>query len=485
MVRIPMVVALFCLVVYPSALRCENFQTNLPSLAELAEDERALETEFQAIVDQKPKSIREGKLGEPSEIEDQAIKKWLSAVSKFHEKYDEYNERKMDFVMERYLGIATEMEADVLQSEVYTAEQKKLISQKLESLKGKYIRAQENKGNLGRPNDRERSIAINNFLNEMEKFSDVVRKPQRTLKDKWKDASRSLLINVQKLAAAGAAILNIPTMAVAYFRNGKVLDTLKPLAKTLVWAQGKNMTLKGRENLPTETPSGTLNFYALMHAHNLYDFAGLAELGSRKAAILSAFTVPKLKNWMENADDFVIVRGSTKNPLSTILPKIKSETINGLYIFPEGSLGAYGYETRPAQQSMGILFKLLKKEGINVRVIPVAMPQNAQLLVKVKDGNSSIDPRELHTIVGKPLEPDLVAKLMELGDRQTIGQMIRQSWMEAQVSDMGTERILGMPPLPQLVQAMDEKMGSSTGCNQWFAKMGTKYPTQVRVSYPQ
>ena len=396
-----------------------------------------------------------------------------SELTEFQALYDEYNEAKFDYLIDRYTEFGTEA---IKEAERSGTGEKRLseLEQSLEKMRKLRSAYYENKGNEGTNADRPRGQSFRRFLWE---FDTLLRKSAQRLRSPSEFIRIGIDGILRPLKLVGKLIAAAPHLPNLYFKLRKgngIVEALGKVVKAVNSVDGIQMNLAGAENIAKQTPPGQINVYAGMHPHSLFDLLSIAKMNIKKPLVLTALAPGIMKEGMENSDEFIIVKQSNKNPAALAAEKFRSGAAESLIIYPEGMMNLWGYETRPAQKNFVLLLKLLKKEGFKINLIPFSQPDNYHMGETQKAGVGPLDKTQLTTYIHKPMPPELVDVLLDLGDKQTLARVIRQQWIDSQsqARRKTSPDAAGMPTAKTWLSAFDDQKAQLSRCSVWLSKLG-------------
>jgi 1-acyl-sn-glycerol-3-phosphate acyltransferase len=205
---------------------------------------------------------------------------------------------------------------------------------------------------------------------------------------------------------------------------------------------GHTVKIEGSEHLPPGgKPDGkTVYVVAPTHRDPIRDGIIMANLGMSNylLAMASDQMMPKkfADKFTEN-DNIVTVGRGAWTPIQKILKELKRGTTDTIMIYPEGSVSAGFYETRPVREkfSWGLINALLK-EGYDVKLIPLTYQNSGQFahrntvfgFFKYLENSDS---RELRVKVASPIDSRVLRLLAKATKSTAIGNFLRATWLQS------------------------------------------------------
>lgn len=174
------------------------------------------------------------------------------------------------------------------------------------------------------------------------------------------------------------------------------LAMVQTIFRLILWIAGVKVTVKGKENIPTDTPvlyvGNHRSYFDILIGYT--NVVGLTGFVAKK----EMEKVPLLSNWMRKLYCLFLDRDNLKEGMKTILQGI-DYIKNGvsIWIFPEGTRNKNADETQLLPFKEGSL-KMADKTGCPI--IPVAMRGTMNIFEKQMP---KIRPQHIYVEFGKPI----------------------------------------------------------------------------------
>jgi 1-acyl-sn-glycerol-3-phosphate acyltransferase len=305
---------------------------------------------------------------------------------------------------------------------------------------------------IGDPRDGpNRTDAYRSFFTAAKEYFDFVArysdaKSSRTFWPRFKNKARTLyrMLNTAVQITPGITKVGYSMMARPNSVDGRssLIESIDNVFRKIGKITEHTVKIEGAENLPPGgKPDGkTVYIVAPTHRDPIRDGIIMANLGMSNylLAMASDQMMPKkfADRFTENDNIVTVGRGSW-TPVQKILKELKQGTTDTIMIYPEGSVSAGLYETRPVREkfSWGLIDALLK-EGYDVKLIPLTYQNSGQFahrntVVGFFKYLENSDSRELRVKVGPPIDSKVLRLLAKATKSTAIGNFIRATWLQS------------------------------------------------------
>lgn len=400
------------------------------------------------------------------------------AVRDFQEAYDAFNKEKIEFFVEtHHQRLKNTLER--LKGHLPNADYKKLEA-KFAVVKKEYDDFQKNRELYNQPKDVKRINAVRQFFSAAQDMLQTTDATIATLEGKkqgsWMDTLKSIGGTVKwysKMLPSALTMFGTLAMIPDQSRIDKSLVTnaLMKGARGLQAAEGKTVTIENRERLKAAPGEKVVNLYTLQHANPVLDNMVLANLGIENASIFGDADSFGLGKWIANkldrSNNFIVVGRGADKPIEKAV-EIAKEGRRNFIIYPEGSVSAGVYESRRLRPkfSWGLVDRL-QKEGYQVNIIPITVPDNyryntvwlnGQVMPGIDGGADKV-----RGVVHEHLDPKAVKILNRVtGDPETLTRHLRSLYMAQQPTD--GDRISGLVKMEPLMERMSKFLTGRVNC---------------------
>jgi UDP-N-acetylglucosamine:LPS N-acetylglucosamine transferase len=396
------------------------------------------------------------------------LEKIQARYANFETKYDEYNQRKLLWLLEYYHD-NTRYLIEKVNPNLSPNDRAKLKAL-TEKFTASYLDYFNNHQLYNQPKDVRRIDAFRAFMDGQQKIFDYLKIALAKKEAETKPLSARLAAlakkwNVfRKFLPIVAKIL--PMLSELKFHansapdRSPLVDRINGGFKALGDQLGFKVSTFGKENIPKIADAKTLNFFVIQHSHPQLDNIVLANLGLGPYAIYGAadtFAPKALADLMDRNDHFVVVGRGADKPIDKTLEILQKKTIKNFVIYPEGSVSVGMYDTRaPREKFVTGLLGRLKKEGYRVNLIPISMPKNFRL------NNNWMFPTDpsllkLEARIGKPIDAKVVDALVGTENEQLLNRLTRTIYFENLEAHSGRP-FLGMPTMDELLDELEKSM---------------------------
>lgn len=220
-----------------------------------------------------------------------------------------------------------------------------------------------------------------------------------------------------------------------------LIDSIDDIFRKIGKITGHTVKIEGSEYLPPKgKPDGkTVYIIAPTHRDPIRDGIIMSNLGISNYLLAMATDqmMPKrLADKFTSNDNIITVGRGSGTPIEKILKELKRGLTNIVMIYPEGSVSAGLYETRPVREkfSWGLIEALLN-EGYDVKLLPLTYQNSGQFVHRntvagfFKNLDSSTN-RELQVTVSPPVNSKTLRLLAKATKSTAIGNFIRATWLQ-------------------------------------------------------
>lgn len=180
-----------------------------------------------------------------------------------------------------------------------------------------------------------------------------------------------------------------------------------------------------------------MNVYAFLHPNSILDAVALGGMGLKNFGVFwktDAFLPLAIRKKLDQVDHMILVSKDAQDSVQKMMDMVQKKDVRNLLIAPEGATSDGLYDVRPVFPGFSNkVVGSLREAGYQVRIIPVAFPENYRInnAPVGASGNGVSD--EVVIQILDPIEPEAVARMLDAGtkDSQGLGRLIRQKWMEA------------------------------------------------------
>lgn len=408
-----------------------------------------------------------GKSSLLSELAPQALET-LRAQRSILAAYDEFNLRKLDYFLEKYRALV-EQARERLQPRLGPADEKVLepIFAQIEKSYQTYLL---NRSLFGQPKDVLRINAYREFFSGIVDLAHAVdaiasrnAPPERTSLTALRAwASRALLKAWNLLYILGKVARMLVTLhftAISPAADARLIDRFEDLFQGVRKMKGLDVAVTGRENLPATPSADVVNIYAILHSHPILDNVALSSLGLRDFSIFGAadYFAPKfMADRLDRTDHFIVVGRGREKPIDKALDRLRRGKVRNLVIYPEGSVSAGMFETRPVREKFSYgLIKAIREAGFAVNLTPITFPDNFRI---INYWGNLLDPEPAHlrALIHEPVSDEMIRHLVSVDGDQAINTYLRSLWLENLAMDR--DHLAGMPKLDVLERTLAERL---------------------------
>lgn len=426
---------------------------------------KASEEEMKRVAAQNPGASNAARTGPPTALGD-----LQKRIETFEKAYDEYNRAKLRWIVEYYFHNTQKIYSEA-HTRLNLADQRELraLYDQLAKFRDSY---QTNEVIYNQPKDVKRIDAFRDFMTTQEKFiqrlNQIVDRSNlkgfsfaRTLSqftEKWNKFVKFLPV----LKNFVPFLYNMKFNAITGQGSTPLVDNINSGFKALGDQLGFQVSVFGRENIPTTNDPKVLNFFVLQHSHPQLDNIVLANMGLESYAIYGAadtFMPKPMANMIDKSDHFIVVGRGSDKPVEKTLDILKRDKVRNFVIYPEGSVSVGMYDVRAPRSKFvtGLLGKL-KAEGYQINLIPVSMPKNFRL------NNSWMFPADpsllkIEARIDPPISPEVTNFLVGSENEQVLSQLFRGFYFE-NLEKYSGRPFLGMPKIDDLLTAIDQSYGA-------------------------
>ncbi|MBL7554233.1 MAG: hypothetical protein JNM24_00310 [Bdellovibrionaceae bacterium] len=417
---------------------------------------------YKALADLKESDLKTLLDGDISKVADTTVRAQLEYIlnrvaqfSEAHEKFqsqlDYMTRLELDYFIEGSFVALKSLDQDL--EEVRTLNAKQVTEkQRLFSLaESEYKRYLLHHLEIGDPRDGpNRTDAYRSFFTAAKEYFDFAEQYSGSKKSngfwtRFKNKSRTAyrMFNTAVQIAPGMAKVGFSMIARPNSIEGRspLVESIDNVFRKIGKITGHTVKIEGSEHLPPGgKPDGkTVYIVAPTHRDPIRDGIIMANLGMSNylLAMASDQMMPKVFADKFTANDNIVTVGrGSWTPVQKILKELKRGTTDTIMIYPEGSVSAGLYETRPVREkfSWGLIDALLK-EGYEVKLIPLTYQNSGQFAHRntvfgfFKYLESS-DSRELRVKVSPPVDSRILKLLAKATKPTAIGNFIRATWLQ-------------------------------------------------------
>jgi hypothetical protein len=402
------------------------------------------------------------------------LERYDSDLELFHDAYDVFIHEKTVFLVDRYWSIAHAAIDEVPEDSAIRAPLLALFKQ-LEEERNAFLTAlTAQAADVGDPN---RLVGTRPFAQTLVKFWVLLSTPDRTLKER-------VQFRIQRLSKAAQSVLGflalLPEAPFAYRdlkNNRPAVGSFGPaISRATRWAGFRNH-FTDLSPLTTPPPSGVVRFITQAHAHGLLDASSTVQFPLERAKIVNAPTfwapaalVPAL---LQNDQQMCVYVPNAPDPNVALIRALEANRCDTVFIMPEGALGTgLSFEIRrPAQPFAEGMLSLLRRKGFGIEIVSVSIPRHHQAFHDHLQSHPAF-PKDLITRIHPPLAPLLTDTMMQYVAPQSVSRWIRQTWFDSVALDsVFHDRILGSPPISDLIEILDGYLTSQAVCAETLAKL--------------
>lgn len=441
-------------------------QTSLKKYQELEELEKRLEEKYLQLerdgfnAKQVEARIQESTSPEKSEPLQKYIQEANEARKNLQNTYDEFNTKKLDYLIDRNRFIAEaalerlRMRLPQNQLTSLEAEYEKLIQN--------YEIYQASRHLYGQPKDQMRLVAYRKCFTNFNTMVDLSgklfnqsqpRSLQISLRMIWTNLKNEAAKLTQVAPEFVAALGTLFTKGITGPGDTPLNKHFEKGFNAMGKALGVSVNVIGRENIPPlpDLKGNVVNIFAIQHSNAYLDPFAVAAIGLEEFATFGAayaFTPKIIADKLTRSDHFIVVGNGSDKPIKRTLEILSRNKVRNLVIFPEGSISAGVFETRPLRSkfSWGLL-KRLRQAGYQLNIIPISLPDNFRLNNQLEQTAQS----PIRAIIEKPIDSHAIEFFEETGDSEAINRQLRQTWLDRMRTD--SETLMGMVRLKALKKA--------------------------------
>jgi hypothetical protein len=297
--------------------------------------------------------------------------------------------------------------------------------------------------------------------------------PVKSFWETMRTKARKVYSRVRLVMAVTPPMLN--AMVTAWLRpvtganEAPLIESINKIFAAIGRIGKYEVKIDGAEFLPRNIkPDGkTVYLVAPTHRDPMLDAIVMANLGLENYMLAMApdQIVPgKLADKLSGVDSVVAVGRGRDKPILKILEGLRSGKSNVVMIYPEGSVSAGLYETRPVREKFSWgLIETLRAEGYDVKLIPVTYQNTGRFAHENSIGaffeNFGVDTstKELKVKVGQPIEERMLAMMAKATEKTAVGRFVRSIWLEN--LDTNTDFLAGLLRPGAAAKLMNEKLG--------------------------
>ena len=411
------------------------------------------EQEFRSILEIGPdqaSTIDPAKLERVQEAERLAIE-WDRAEKKYQTTVDDLTNRELDFFIKSTMLAMRQMKSALDESQGKgDPAQMEIAVKNYESAKKSFAAYVLARKGFGGPKDGpKRTGPYREFFNEAKIFFDSVpvaaaesSQPAKSFWTKLKEKASGAYIRAQLVVRVLPPVLKSLIISWTIPKSGpgeaplqtrgfhKTLRAVKEVA-------GYEVEIEGREFLPKGGPliGKTVNLIVPTHRNPILDHILMSEFDLQSYLLVMA-PLPLLGE----VDSVVAVKHGA-DPVAKILTQLSLGKTDTVFIYPEGSVGAGLFETRPVREKFvwGLVMGL-KNAGYDVNLIPVTYLNSGRFVDESSMGDffKSIGKEKgtvLKAKVSEPIDGRLITLLENVGSHSAVGRFIRATWLETLPTD--------------------------------------------------
>lgn len=223
------------------------------------------------------------------------------------------------------------------------------------------------------------------------------------------------------------------------------------------------------DNLVNKAKSGSkiVNIITPNHSHPIHDAVLMSSLNLPDYLLVMAtdqIVSGKLANKVDQNKNIISVGRGSNLPIDKILEQLEKGNTNNIVIYPEGSVSAGIYETRPLREkfSYGLVNKLIAA-GYEVNIVPVSYVDSARLLhknsisefIKESFSDTTNESMTLNAKVKNPIPPEITKAIMQSGNYDLLNVYIRQNWLDELGSS--SKKISGLLKSKDLIKSFEQE----------------------------
>jgi hypothetical protein len=383
----------------------------------------------------------------------------------FQNTYDAFTTAKTSFLLDRYFGLIEQVYADCQRTK---HPQLALLTEKVERLRalhtGHHTTLHEiplEEGSSKRFSD------ARHFADTLVEFWLIAVAPYRNWQEHFSFRWEKLRRFIQNGRFHFATLPGYPR-ALRQLKTGMepFLGEFAPYVLKGTGSQGFSNTVRGLERLQKPTQEGTIRVIAQQHSHWLLDASTTVQFPLETSRIFNAprFWAPDwLAKHLEKHSQFACVLGErSTETVVRVARDVREGRCDTIFIQPEGNLGTgLAFETRQPDKVFGKLLQLLGKNK-NLEIFPISIPLHHQTFSDHLGENQF--PRALYSVVHAPLSPSVYRLFSSLGDESAVSRLIRQHWIDSLHTHPDDTRILGSPPIENLISHLDAYLVARGKC---------------------
>ncbi|MFZ4713531.1 MAG: hypothetical protein ACOYL6_07465 [Bacteriovoracaceae bacterium] len=379
----------------------------------------------------------------------QLIKEWYLNESKLQNRYDQFQNLKLDYFARLQLQKSSCLQKKFLNS--------KKVQQAFQTLQNETKDYFEKKSLFGSQEDYLRVLAYNRTyraqINLSKKLKKALKLPLHQLSDKLTDLGQKLTLIPNQLDI----IWNLRFKQQSAQGKTPIIDAMGRAVSKLGREEDIQVTWYGLENIPKPKYNGkTLNILAFEHANSFLDTIAQAEIPSSFRQGIGFYGAAKYvfpASWvrdLEKSDHYIVVNQGKE--ISRTLEIIKAKKLHGFFASAEGLSPSGLFETRPVNPLFTNTYWELRKVGLDVNIVPMSYPQSFRLYNEWKNVRES--QKNISGVIKPKLSAHNADKLLQItGDKNSVGIWLRSAWHQSLDNQ---KTLLASPKVIKIEQMIDE-----------------------------
>ena len=309
---------------------------------------------------------------------------------------------------------------------------------------------------FGEPEDYRRVIAYESLHKASRELTRHILEAERIVSLPGIDPDGPQNLQFHALRNGDAALRGLGTLSSLVFRAksgpGKTPAVDQALGMLRAEAGDEGLSIQLIGDLPDHRrpDPNEVTLYAHNHLHAFYDFAALSKLSKRGIGIIGNLYLgfPKIIAELGGKLDHLIGVGkddvAAANKAVTLA---RSGKLSAYMVATQASASTGFYDDRPnSHKTEDLLLSTLKRAGIRVRTVAVALPDSFRLMNLWRSTLELPSSKTLRVILTEPIEDEELDLLnRSTGDRYAHGKMIRALWQENY--DSTGDRFMSAPSL--------------------------------------
>lgn len=407
------------------------------------------------------------------------ISEFNEAHSAYQKHLDDYTRLELDYFIEGAHVAMLALRNEIAENTEIKEKDLKKIDLLLTSATSEYRRYMRYRKEIGDPRDGpNRTDAYRSFFTVAKEYFDLANKVSKETQVKLRfwtqlrikartifNFTRTIIkLAPSMIKIALNAILGRPTTN----ERSPLVHSIDETFRKIGRITGHSVKIEGAEYLPSQrTSDKTVYIIAPTHRDPIRDGIIMANLGISNYLLTMATDqmMPKyLADKFTQNNNIVTVGRGSDTPILKILEELRRGKTNTILIYPEGSVSAGLYETRPVREKFSWgLIEALQKEGYEIKLIPVTYKNSGQFVHRntvagfFKFLDNSTASRELQVAVSRPLDSKFLKLIARATEATAIGRFIRATWMDGLPHD--SEFHSGLMRIEAAAKEFKEELG--------------------------